>query len=48
LVVEYAKRYGVSEEKAIEQIKEDLKAVRDDIMIDRHFHTGIFSRRERR
>lgn len=43
LVVEYARRYGVSYEEAVTLIKEDLKAVKDDIAIDRANHIGIFS-----
>ena len=43
LVVSYANRYGVSYEEAINLIKEDLKAVKDDIDTDRAHHIGLFS-----
>jgi hypothetical protein len=33
LVRDYARRYGVSFEEAIELIKEDLKAVRDKVAV---------------
>ena len=43
LIVKYSQRYGVSYEGAIKLIKEDLNAVRDDILIDRTRHNGMFS-----
>ena len=43
LIVKYSQRYGVSYEGAIKLIKEDLNAVRDDILIDRTRHYGMFS-----